>query len=199
MRSVVHDFRERLEFSARLSDEADWIDFYRGPWPDMEACVRLDGDSKWQRSGVDRVIFLPNGKQIYIDEKKREKDYGDFLLEIWSVWLGPKNSRNKIGWTLDEKKQCDYVAYAVLPAAKCHLLPNELLRIACRRRLREWKKMPDAYPKDAPNRGYMTRNCAVPWNVLYSALRQEMERGFGSELVLPQIRDEDGQLVFEWN
>ena len=57
--SVTHNFQERLKFSADLSDEPSWVEFYRRLWPEMITCVRLDKLSKWQLAGIDREIVLP--------------------------------------------------------------------------------------------------------------------------------------------
>jgi len=128
-RSVIHDFGDQLRWSQDMSLEPSWVAFYRRLWPEMVAAIRVDMNGMLQHSGVDRIILLSNGKQITIDEKKRKTWYGDILLEEWSVWRGtPDNSI--VGWTLDRRKQCDYIAYAVIPAKRCWLLPFELLRQA---------------------------------------------------------------------
>jgi hypothetical protein len=190
--SIIHDFGERLLHSQSLGKEPAWVEFYRRIWPEMLACVRLDADSPLQRAGIDRAIFLPRRHQpIYIDEKIRGKDWGDFLLEEWSV-LGSK----KIGWSLDPSKVCDFVAYAV--PGKCWLLPFEPLRIACTTHLEQWKTRKGAYPKDAPNKGWTTRNCAVPWDDLWAAIRRVSTRKWGSDLQLPRPETNDGQIVFSW-
>lgn len=193
MNSVVHDFAERLSHSMELSDEPAWVEFYRRIWPDMISCVRLDADSKLQRAGVDRAVFLPNRQlPVYVDEKKRDKDWGDFLLEEWS-----KVETKKVGWSLDKSKVCDFVAYAV--PGKCHLLPFELLRIACTEHLEQWKLRKGAYPKDARSTdGKTTRNCAVPWADLWWAIRRVSFRRWGSELRLPVQSLASGQVVFPW-
>jgi len=193
---VIHDFTERLEWSAELSDESAWVAFYKRLWPDLLLCVRIDRDSKWQRWGVDRMILLPEGKQILIDEKKRSTAYDDFLLEEWS-----SVEHKRVGWTLDKSKRSDFIAYAIPKLGKCYLLPFELLRITCAHKLAEWKLESNCYPKDAKNNGYTTRNCAVGWRALFDAMKQQMHRSFGGgSLVLPvsQAAFNGKQLVFDW-
>lgn len=205
--AVVHDFQERLEWSADLSGEPQWIDFYRNVWPDMIAAVRIDAQSRWQKWGVDRAVFLPGGKCFLIDEKKREKAYQDILLEEWSVcqfdWnareiTGPEDKR-KVGWALDAEKQCDFVAYAApaLDPPICYLLPFELLRLCAARNLELWKQSSDCrYPVAAKNKGYSTVSIAVPWQRLKEALAQEMRRSYSGALPLPIPRViEGGQLL----
>lgn len=198
--SVIHDFRERLEFSQRLSDEGDWTAFYRRLWPDLLLTARVDKDSKWQRWGVDRQVLLPGGRQVLIDEKHREKDWGDILIEEWSVFYGDGSARNKIGWSLDPDKRCDFVVYAIPSACRAYLLPFELLRQACLSELNRWKEVPGAYPKDSQNAGYLTRNVAVSWPNLRDALCRQMLRRFGSPAAapLPAPRIEGDQMIFDW-
>jgi hypothetical protein len=193
MKCLVHDFAERLSQSLALSDEPSWIEFYLRIWPKMISCVRVDADSPLQRAGVDRLILLPHRQvPLYVDEKKRDKDWGDFLLEEYSVL-----ETRKIGWTLDEHKICDFVAYAV--PGRCWLLPFEPLRIACTAHLAEWKQRRGAYPKDAKNSRYTTRNVSVPWDELWRAIRRVCSRRWGSTLQLPTHTTIDGQLMFPWD
>jgi len=128
LNAVIHNFQDQLEYSAKLSDEASWVSFYKRLWPDMIAAVRIDKNSQFQKWGIDREILLPNGKRFSIDEKKRKLDYGDLLLEEWSVADFDYENRKvirgkKIGWALDPEKRCDFVAYAVQSSGKCFLLP----------------------------------------------------------------------------
>lgn len=200
LNAVVHNFQEQLEYSAQLSDEPAWIAFYKRLWPDMLAAVRIDKNSKFQQWGIDREILLPNGKRFSIDEKKRKKDYGDLLLEEWSVATFDKSSNtvikgSKIGWTLDPEKRCDYVAYSIPEAGKCFLLPFELTRQTFKQNLEKWKKNKTYYPRVAFNDGYATINCAIPYDIFKIALWQQMHRKFGNTTPLPLQRIETPQLV----
>jgi len=200
---VVHDFQERLEYSAELSDESAWVAFYKRIWPDMLAAIRIDKDSQHQRWGIDREILLINGKRFTIDEKKREKDYGDLLVEEWSVADYDPQTRTvlhgrKIGWSLDKDKRCDFIAYSIPSAGKCFLLPFELTRKTCEHNIEKWKKLPKAYPKPAKNNGYWTINVAVPWEVFKVAMFQQMHRRFGASEPLPIPRRDNPQIsLFE--
>lgn len=197
---IYHDFQERLEYSASLSDEAGWVEFYRRLWPDMLACIRIDKDSQFQRWGIDREILLPNGKRFSVDEKKREKDYGDILLEEFSVCeYDPITQRVvrgiKAGWSIDASKRCDFIAYSIPAAGKCWLLPFEILRQACLHNFPVWKMKPGWYPKAAKNNGYYTMNVAVPWGELKRALFEQMHRKFGNASPLPIPSATSSQLL----
>lgn len=198
--SVIHDFQEKLVQSLDLSDEANWVPFYQRLWPELISCVRLDKDSVWQRSGVDRVLFLPNGRQLFVDEKKRLPDrngrtYDDFLCEEWSVFRSD-GRENKVGWTLDANKRCDLIAYAIPALGKCYLLPFEILRLTAKRFLLDWKDVQFAYPKDAQNNGYVTRNCAVSWDRLFRDMRVIVQ--FNEKLNLPTPSFSNGQVLFNF-
>lgn len=201
--AIVHSFGERLAWSGDLSDEPAWIDFYRTLWPNLIAATRIDADSWHQRRGVDRVVILKNGRQFQIDEKKREKDYGDFLCEVVSVCDGVRNGEvlnpRGVGWTLDPHKVCDFVAYAVLPSRRCWLLSFEILRLAAVANLERWQARPGAWPKLAENRGYKTANVAVPWDDLFACMRAVQDRAFASDLVLPAPEVTANQVRFGWD
>jgi hypothetical protein len=156
--------------------------FYRTVWPDLEHIDRTPrGNSPRQKAGIDVGVRLSSGRLVMIDEKfrsARDPDgdpYEDFLLEEWSVYYGDADPRNKVGWSLDQHKRCDFIAYGQPLLERCYLLPFVRLRLAGVRMLPVWKQRRDAkgrpcYPLDAPNRGYLTRNCAVSWPDLAQAL-----------------------------
>lgn len=198
MDSLIHDFQERLGYSMTLSDEGDWVAFYKRIWPEAISIVRLDAASRWQRAGVDRMIILPDRKTILIDEKKREKDYGDILLEKWSVFYKDGDRGNKPGWAVDQAKVCDYIVYAVPVARKAYLLPFELLRAACVFCGPKWDAIPKFVPPPALNRGYVTVNWAIPWAELSRALAQQMHRKMdGGFISLPAPKVNGEQIQFD--
>jgi len=203
LNAVIHNFQDQLEYSAKLSDEASWVSFYKRLWPDMIAAVRIDKNSQFQKWGIDREILLPNGKRFSIDEKKRKLDYGDLLLEEWSVADFDYENRKvirgkKIGWALDPEKRCDFVAYAVQSSGKCFLLPFELTRQTCIHNFSKWKQNQNWYPKPAENEGYTTVNVAVPFTEFRLRLWEQMHRKFGSESSLPLPSPQSNQtLLFQ--
>lgn len=194
---VVHSFADQLEYSARLSDEPSWVAFYQRLWPEMVASVRVDVGGDAQRDGIDRIVHLASGRQFAIDEKKRTKYYRDIALEEWSVFYSEGDQRNKIGWALDARKRCDFIAYAIVPAQKCYLLPFELLRQAFMARRSDWVRRFRIPP--TPNAGYITLNVAVPPGELKTALWEQMHRRFGkSDLPLPTPTTTGLQIEFGW-
>ena len=60
-------------------------------------------DLQRQKLGIDTILHKPDGSDVYIDEKAREKaDKGTFGLEIWNNYGGKGNFTK--GWFMDESK-----------------------------------------------------------------------------------------------
>lgn len=175
--SAVHNFEERLGFSHDYAQAAWWLECYRRAFPNLLSCVEVRDDGWAQRAGIDRVLTLADGKVIKIDEKVREKDYGDILLEFWSNY-----ERRSRGW-ICKPLDCDFIAYAIVPRATCYLLPTLLLQRAWRERGPEWclaaksKKSGFRYV-DAQNEGYVTKSIAVPIDVVMSGIAGAISVGW---------------------
>jgi hypothetical protein len=143
-----------LSYSERGSGEPFWDAVYRKAFPDMVGHMQCKGDTISQRKGIDRLIHLSSGKTIYIDEKKREKDYGDMLLEYVSV-----DKTGAPGW-MEKELQIDFLAYAIMPTKVCHLFPWSLLRRAWLHYKRDWLNQYETIR--AKNETYNTLSVAVP-------------------------------------
>ena len=159
---VIHDFAESLAASHAASDLPIWEQIYRRAFPTFCAMVDHRDDGEHQRAGIDRSVILANSKQLLIDEKVRNKDYGDILLEYVS------NDRfNSPGWVC-KPLRADYIAYAIVPAGRCYLLPVIQLQIAWARHGDLWKHEFRNVP--AHNNGYTTHSVAVPPERLFPAI-----------------------------
>lgn len=166
MNAVVHDFSESLARSHAQANAGWWYDVYRLAFPSLASavCVRADG---WaQRGGIDRVLTLESGRVIYVDEKVREKDYPDILLERWS-----DEARKVPGW-VQKPLACEFIAYAFIPSQTCYLLPTLTLQRAWRIFGREWAAVYGQVR--AKNPGYTTASVPVPRDVLFAALSEAM-------------------------
>lgn len=171
--TTVHVFAESLDLSKRHADAPWWEPLYREAFPTLETmtCVREDG---WaQRGGIDRVLVLADGSTLKVDEKVREEDWPDILLERWS-----DRDRQKPGW-VQKDLTCDFIAYAFIPSQRCYLLPFRTLRRAWRLKGRAWvyyaeNRMRGFKVVDAQNQGYVTQSVAVPTGELLDAVRDAM-------------------------
>lgn len=167
MTAKVHDFQESLAKSHAQADAPWWTEVYRLAFPDLASavCVREDG---WaQRGGIDRVLTLQSGKTLTVDEKVRDEDWPDILLEYWS-----DEARQIRGWVA-KPLACDFIAYAFIPSQTCYLLPFQTLRQAWRINHKLWVSQ---YKRvEAKNPNYTTVSVAVPTKVLMEALGDAMK------------------------
>lgn len=159
--SDVHDFAERLAYSHKQAEADWWHDCYLRAFPNLLSTIEVREDGWAQRAGIDRILVLADGKIIKVDEKVREKDYGDILLEYWSNY-----ERRVRGW-ICKPLDCDFIAYAIEPTKTCYLLPTLLLQRAWREVGRDWCDRAKGGVKgyrmvDAQNAGYVTKSVAVP-------------------------------------
>lgn len=159
---TVHDFNERLRFSQMGGDETFWSAVYCKAFPSMVSHMPCPGDTVSQRMGIDRIILLANGRTLAIDEKKREKDYSDILLEYLS-----NDKTGAKGW-IEKDLSIDYLAYAFMPSKRVYLFDWCMLQRAWSYFGNEWKRK--YKPVIAKNNGYRTHSIPVPRHELLNAV-----------------------------
>lgn len=165
-RPVIHDFNKSLEKSQGYEDAPWWNEVYSEAFPNLAETISVRQDGWAQRGGIDRLVILEDGTVLKVDEKIRERVWGDFCLEYWS-----DRKRQIRGWVAKDLT-CDYIAYAFVPNQTCYLLPFQMLRRAWRNNGQEWVR---TYRKvEALNRGYTTVSVAVPIPVVLSAISDAM-------------------------
>lgn len=167
MTIAVHEFSESLARSHAQADAPWWMEVYRAAFPSLRAAVSVRDDGWAQRGGIDRVITLSSGRTITVDEKVRERDWPDVLLERWS-----DEARQIPGW-IQKPLACDFIAYAFIPSRTCILLPTLTLQRAWRLFGREWAETYGTVR--ARNNGYVTASIPVPRDVLMKALGDAMQ------------------------
>lgn len=169
--ATVHNFAESLARSNSYADAHWWFDVYRAAFPDLQSAVCIRNDGWAQRGGIDRVLTLTSGKTLSVDEKVREEDWPDILLEYWS-----DRDRKIPGWVAKDLA-CDFIAYAFVPSQTCFLLPFQTLRQAWRRNHKKW--VSEHQKVEANNGRYVTVSVAVPKATLFSALTNAMQVSWG--------------------
>jgi len=152
---VIHQFGELLAFSRAARGRAD-VDALRALFP---GCVRVaTATDEMDRAGVDYVVELRGGAQVYVDAKARRagcsRFWGDgpeLALEVWSVMPGP-GVDGKVGWTLNESTNVDYILFTFDPAdcGEAYLFAFQLLRLAFRGHFPQWRR---AYREDVQDSG----------------------------------------------
>ena len=173
---MQHDFAASLARSHAAEDAEWWPRVYQAAFPDLATMTSVRQDGWAQRGGIDRVLTLRSGKTLTVDEKVRSRDYGDVLLEVWSVWRDGKGVDP--GWVAKDLA-CDYIAYAWVPTERCLLLPFQDLRRVWRLHHRVWVDAAKLSAMGfqivfADNKRYQTMSVCVPENVLRDAIREAM-------------------------
>jgi hypothetical protein len=112
---------------------------------------------KKQKEWIDKELTTAKWI-IYIEEKIREIDYQDILLEIQSCV-----ERSTPGWTIDLNKKSHFIVYYVKDTKKLYLINYKRLRKVTIDNLEEWTNR--FTPKDSKtiiwNSYYTTRNIWV--------------------------------------
>lgn len=143
---MKHDFQEDLALTkgdGQNRDTAILIALIPGAVSALPASTAAD------KNGIDYVVTLRRGAQIFVDSKTRRigcskywsKDPTGLLvpelaLEKWSVMPGGKYSihkdRSKVGWTLCTRKKTDFILYVFDPSDSkdVFLFSFQLLRLA---------------------------------------------------------------------
>lgn len=160
----VHEFHEKLEQSHIDSPLLER--HYQGWFCDVGLIHRIPKDGHAQRSGIDTYVIQEAGKIINTDEKIRDEDYGDILLEYWSNY-----ERRTLGWIMKEQNN-EYISYYVKSSDKGFLLPTAVVQKTFRINAKKWHKI---YPTiKAKNKGYITHSLAIPVDILYEAMTDVM-------------------------
>ncbi|MBW3623038.1 MAG: hypothetical protein KY468_06455 [Armatimonadetes bacterium] len=106
----MNRFRRDLAYSQSDRVAAAFDRFYRRAFGEGISITPI-ADLRLQRQGVDKLLSLPNGRRIRIDEKLRRTDYGDLLIEEFSDF-----DRRTPGW-LSPRTASDFIAYGVVIGA----------------------------------------------------------------------------------
>lgn len=165
----INNFTVDLEYSLQERGNDLFDDLYYRIFPHLQE-VKLVKDINLQKQGIDKELIFDNNKRLFIDEKKRRKNYGDILLEEYSNW-----ERRVIGW-LGKSKKTDYIVYAIMPTQKVYFLPFLILQKAWLHKYKKWLKQYGR--KFALNNGYTTSNIPVPVDVLMNTIKEEMKCSF---------------------
>jgi hypothetical protein len=172
----THTFSDNLAQSNKDDQAPWWADIYDTYFMDYAGHKFHPEDSPNQRVGKEAEVWSGD-ETIWVEQKVRKKDYPDILLEIYLDF-----ENRTTGWAR-KRLQCDYIAYAVEPAGRCHMLPYLEFRLALEGNLEAWANTYNKYPKGPPeyrglfpakNQGlygpFTTLNLPVPTQVLYDAM-----------------------------
>jgi len=161
----MNDFKVDLTYSLDENENKLFDNFYYNRFYGLRE-IELVKDIELQRQGIDKILNFDNGKKLYIDEKKRRKDYGDILLEEYSDY-----DRKIEGW-LSTAKKTDYIVYAIMPTKIVFVLPFLVLQSAYKRNYEILSQ--ECKRHFAKNDGYITSSLGVSYSLLFSMLDREM-------------------------
>ena len=156
---VMNDFKECYQIAEDGRCEPFWNDVYKKAFPNITN--HMPGKKEYchsQKMGVDRIIYLENGKVLTLDEKVRTRVYEDIALEFLS-----NDMSGAPGW-MEKDLAIDYLAYAFLPIKTAYLFDWRMLRLTWVKFKNQWKK---EFPViKAENATYHTHCVCVPIRVL---------------------------------
>ncbi len=136
-----YDFDERVVMSEGVQADADVEVILRSSPLQGVIGVRHATPNE-DRHGTDWWVDRVNGRSLSVDVKARSPDYAlrghdDLALELWSAkataWEG-----GRIGWTLDPRKQTDYILWLWQESGRWCLVPFPLLSAAFKVHYDEW-------------------------------------------------------------
>jgi len=150
----MNNWSENLKDS--IEKEEFFDRFYESIYPNLSKVERADLET--DKRGIDKILHFFNGDKVTVQEKFRDADYNDFLIEIYHEY---SNGNKKDGWA--RKITADIMYYYV---------PNKIYEIDLRQ-LKEWGMSNKDYVKELkykraynPQGNYWTYNKAVPWERL---------------------------------
>jgi len=178
---AAYDFDTMLAYSRGVRESTDLYTIKAL----IDGCTNVSKtDTATDRAGVDYVATLRGGAKVLIDAKARTPGCSRFwrngpelALEVWSVLPNKgKGQDGKTGWTLSESSGVHYILFTFDAAdtPEVFMYPFQLLRMAFRRNLTEWKK---EYKVDRQSSGQWQSECVfVPEKVVWDAIRRAMRQ-----------------------
>lgn len=130
--SKIYSFDDNLDFSEKNQRDPRWEKAYRQFFPRLSH-IEIVTDKKYQDSGVDKIVYMKDGKQYNIDEKVDRKGYPRFPIEIIQDSIS-----NRPGWAVKEGQMTDYIAYLVKPKQNYYLIPYKGLIDALQANYQQW-------------------------------------------------------------
>lgn len=143
-------------------------------------CIEVvKSDITDDKQGIDYLVRLEEGGEIFIDVKRREKGASKYWthsepelpLEVWSVV-----EKKKIGWTINGSLKTHYVLYAFdkLDSEKVYMIPFQLLRKVFLENGRIWAGKYGLKTQDSGQ--WHSQAIFVPASVVLLAISQIMSR-----------------------
>ena len=160
--SEPHNFKEDLQWSDDLEQWSFYLESLAHFFPettDWQRVLEMLG----QRQGKDVTLGQQNGAIVRVQIKARRKDYDDLLIE----WRHDHHDGKLVlGWMeIYKPEDVSNILYTIPLERIAYNINFGSLYQAWHNGCRElWIAQYDLPP--SPNKGYDTRNCGVPWEIL---------------------------------
>jgi len=167
--AMEHNFQDDLARSHRDARLPFWKAIYEQAFPDFASMSAPVIDLGMQKRGIDRVITLAGGRELYIDEKVRTRTRPDILFEKWS-----SVEHKRPGW-IEKPLDCDYIAYAFTDSRVCYVIPYQGMKRIWRAHEQEWTSRygRNCQLWESRNKDYTTAFLPVPLGVVLLAMHAE--------------------------
>lgn len=182
MQQYASDFLQDLQFSVEASQLDTDKDILRRYFPEVDYVQKTGPEI--DRLGVDYIVGLTGGTTVYVDVKTRRPGASKgwpvgspplLALEHWSQYWGKGDARNRPGWTLDIRKQSQYIMYKFDPedSLNVYIFPFLQLNKAFRHNFHDWRPLYERGPQRQARAGYVSRCMLVPADVVIQAVTAE--------------------------
>ena len=175
VKTVIHDFHQKLEFSngANILNDIERIKHA------LHRCEYVEKtDIETDKTGVDYFAYIKGGVVVNVDAKRRESGSSQYwkrgepelAIETWSV------VEKVIGWTYNIKNKADYILYSFEPcdSNEWYFVPLQLLRKAAWDNGTNWRLRYGELTQHS--NGWNSRCIFVPASVVIKAITETMKR-----------------------
>jgi hypothetical protein len=172
--SREYDFSEQMKMSDGVAATDDIKAILVNEIPGAVSAARSSVVN--DRQGVDWWVEMSTARHLAVDVKVRQDDWAsthpgedDLALETWSV-----TENQKIGWTRDEQKRCDYILWFWKPTKRFCLIPFPMLCRVFNEQWRSWSATYKTRPQKTTKVGTYHSECVfVPRRVVWAAIYQK--------------------------
>ncbi len=153
---LLNNFHESL----KQSENAIPLDFYKSIFGSGSLVETIPAHTELQTQGADVKITCPSGRVFYCEEKIRQRDFDDLLLETKSCV-----ERNTPGW-IEKPSIADFLVYFCQDSKRVFVLKMKEIQNEYSERKAVWLDRGRVVTAD--NGFYTSRNVAVPWGDVQS-------------------------------
>jgi hypothetical protein len=199
----VFDFDEKLAASKCKQAQEDDIACIRSMLNHIEEITPANDDE--DKSGIDYIVRLIGGREITVDVKTREQgcsrywkrktSKGSAMPELAIETIAGRGGKSeKIGWTLDHKKETDLILYRWhnSDCSHCFMICFHTLRMTAERMIKDWKATFRETTQRNPQ--WISRALFVPADIVLHEMKHTMIK---QEPARDSIQYYIQQLLFE--